>query len=365
MHEDILQPTLSEADFDERFRQLHDQLWCTVEVAFDDVTSHVLAPPKGFYLVDHSFLHDGENWHMYYVTGDMTLTDQWQVHRLAGEYEEANEVTPEPGNGHAVGRTLFDLSFVENVFFESQGRFDLMSRAACSLFRFRDRYGMLYDVRGNLGEVMSLAWSEDLYAWRLDERNPVLLQPSWANPRGAFKDPHIMEYEGIYLIFAVAWTQPGEVAICLITTEDWKTFHDQGTVFQAPPALRGTFGFESPQVILRDGLWHLFYTHGPGLYHSISPSPAGFLSPPATARAGKVQRGSYFMGPFHATELVEDRGQWWLTTDRKEETRRLNRTVGRMCARGSYDDEKTLEEGLYLAGVRWEGDQPVLEKPAQ
>ena len=28
-----------------------------------------------------------------------------------------------------------------------------------------------------------------------------------------------------------------------------------------------------------------------------------------------------------------------------------------------YEDEKTLEEGLYLSRIRWDGDFPVLEKP--
>ena len=59
------------------------------------------------------------------------------------------------------------------------------------------------------------------------------------------------------------------------------------------------------------------------------------------------------MGPFHATELVQNGSKWWLTTDRKEETRRLNREPGRLCPRGSYADEKTLEEGIYLAAVKW------------
>jgi hypothetical protein len=71
------------------------------------------------------------------------------------------------------------------------------------------------------------------------------------------------------------------------------------------------------------------------------------------------------MGAFHATEVLQDAaGDWWLTTDRKEETRRLNRQAGRLCYRGSYEDEKTLEEGLYLSRLHWQGDQPILQRPA-
>ena len=69
------------------------------------------------------------------------------------------------------------------------------------------------------------------------------------------------------------------------------------------------------------------------------------------------------MGPYHATEIVEQDGRTYLTTDRKEHTRKLNRAAGVLRYRGSYADEKTLEEGIYVAEIEWRGDQPVLRKP--
>jgi hypothetical protein len=362
MHEELLGQTLTTQEFGQRFADLHRQLWASNEFKFDDVTTHVYAPPAGMYQVDHSIIHDGENWHVYYATGDLRLAEPWNICRAKGDCEGASAVCVEPGNGHAVGRTLFDLRFVENVFFPSQGRFDLMSRGVCSLFKHDGNYGMLYDVRGSLGERMSLAWSDDLSNWRLEEANPVLSAPNWANPNGAFKDPHVMAWNGIHLIYAVAWEKTGQLCICLITTEDWRTFHDQGPVFRVAPALRGTFGIESPQVVYRRGLWHLFFTHGPGLWHAIGSGPKGFF-PGADSAATRVAQGAYLIGPFHATEMVQDGEDWWMTTDRKEETRRLNREVGRMCYRGTYEDERTLEEGIYLSRVQWNGDRPLLQKP--
>ena len=363
MHEEALTKTMSSEEFEERFGQLHTQLWASSEFAFDDVTKHVFTPPAGYYQVDHSFIRENDLWHLYYVTGDMRLTEAWNQHRKAGRYVEANEVCVEPGNGHAFGKTLFELEFVENVFLPSQGDFDLMSRGVCSLFRFHGRFGMLYDVRGSRGEVMSLAWSDDLSNWDLEPNNPILVAPEWAVSQGAFKDPHVLEIGGTYLIYAVAWVPDGQLAVCLFTTDDWRTYHDQGAVYTMSPALRGTFGIESPQVFERNGMWHLFFTHGPGLFHAVSPSPVAFLAGRDESSASRVRRGAYCMGPFHATEIVRDGEDWWLTTDRKEETRRINRADGRLCYRGSYDDEKTLEEGLYVSRIEWDGDQPLLRKP--
>ena len=365
MHEHVLEPTLSEDQFAGRFEKLHRQLWQSPEFSFNDVTRHVFAPPEGLCQADHSFIHDGANWHVFYCTGDMKLIEPWAELRRAGKCEAANEICAEPGNGHAVGKTLMDLEFVDNVFFPPQGRFDLISRGACSVFKFNGRYGMLYDVRGDLGEVMSVAWSDDLKTWELDERNPILLQPEWSNKAGAFKDPHIMEVDGVYLIYAVAWDRAGRVGICLITTDDWEHFHDQGLVFSTPPMMRGTFGLESPQVICRDGLWHLFYTQGTGLWHAIAPSATGFLAPAEQAHATRVARGPYLMGPFHATEIVQDGDRWYMTTDRKEYQRHLNRLARRPIYRAQYEDEQPLEEGIYLAQLIWEGDQPTLVKPGR
>jgi hypothetical protein len=154
----------------------------------------------------------------------------------------------------------------------------------------------------------------------------------------------------------------GYCTIALMTTSDWTMFRDEGCVFRSAPMLRGTLGIESPCVIHRDGLWHLFYTHGPGLWHGVSPDPRSFVA--GREDAWSVGTGVYYMGPFHATEVVRDAtGRWWLTTDRKEESRRRNREAGRLCYRGSYEDEQVLEEGLYLSRILWDGDMPVLTKP--
>ena len=187
--------------------------------------------------------------------------------------------------------------------------------------------------------------------------------PVGAKKGSTAKDPHVMFVDGVYLIYYVVMDKRGYCSCALSSTTDWRTFSDEGPVIQVPPMLRGTMGIESPAVVHRDGMWHLFFTYGPGLWHAVSRTPQQFVQ--GRGPAFNVGTGYYLMGPFHATEVVRDaEGEWWLTADRKEETRWLNRKAGRLCYRGSYEDEKTLEEGLYLSHIRWAGDQPILEKPA-
>lgn len=353
--------SLSPKEFEQRFLALHKQLFASTEFKFDDVTKHVFTPPKGWFQVDHTFWHDGENWHCMYVTGDMSKTDEYIDRFKAGDWEGAAAVTIEPGNGHAVGPTLDKLQFKENVLFPSQGRFDMITRGVGSLFEYNGRIGFLYDVRGENFIGMSLASTNDFENWELDEGNPYLTRPEWAREHSECKDPHVMLVDGVYLIYYITMDKAGYCCVALASTTDWKTFHDEGIAFRSAPMLRGTIGIESPGVALRDGMWHLYFTYGPGLWHAVSPSPKSFVG--AREGAWSVGTGLYLTGPFHATEMVEHNGEWWLTTDRKEETRRLNRVAGRLCYRGSYEDEKTLEEGIYLSKIEWKGDQPIFVKP--
>ena len=355
--------TVSDEAFGERFLALHKQLFASTEQEFNDVTTHIYTPPKGLFQVDHSFFHDGANWHFFYVTGDMTLSDIHTAAMAKADWETASKNTVEPGIGHAVGKTLFELEYKEMIKPPMQGDYDYITRSNGWVFRYGGRYGMIYGVRGKEGVVgFSLMWSDDLETWTPGDDNPIFGPPDWAPQGTTCKDVHVIEHEGRFLLYYITGDHDGYCCIALKSTQDWAQFDDHGVVFRSAPMMRGTLGIESPLVIHRDGLWHLFFTYGIGLWHAVSPSPQSFVR--ARKHSFNVGSGFYLLGAFHATELVQDSdGNWWLTTDRKEETRALNRKAGRLCYRGSYEDEKTLEEGLYLSRIRWEGDQPILEKP--
>jgi len=353
---------LSNKEFEERFITLHKQLFASTEFEFNDVTTHVYSPPKGLYQVDHSFIHDGKNWHLFYITGDMSKTEEYVRCMKSLDWQGAARNSVEPAIGHAIGPNLFELKFEDNLFLPSQGRFDMVTRSNGWAFRFDGKYGMLYGVRGENFTGFSLAWSKDLNNWQPGKDNPYFSAPDWTKEGSTCKDAHVLSVDGTYFIYYIVMDKEGYCCIAMLSTTDWKKFDDHGCVFKSAPMLRGTMGIESPCVVCRNGIWHMFFTYGPGMWHGVSPDPTSFVG----SRKGtwQVGTGFYYMGPFHATEIIEDSdGNWWLTSDRKEETRRSNREAGRLCYRGSYEDEKTLEEGLYLSRIRWEGDQPILEKP--
>ena len=211
---------------------------------------------------------------------------------------------------------------------------------------------MIYGVRGKDGYVgFSLMWSDDLKQWTPEEGNPIFGPPDWALPGATCKDVHLQLHDGVWLLYYITMDREGYCCVALMSTTDWRSFEDHGCVFRSAPMLRGTMGIESVAVVPRDGMWHRFFTCGPGLWHAVNPTPMKFVH--SRGETFNVGTGLYCLRPFHATEVIEDRdGHWWLTTDRKEETRRLNRASGRLCYRGSYADEKTLEEGLYLSRIQ-------------
>ena len=361
MNKTILLPTLEKGEFAKRFLELHKQLFSSTEPDFYDVTEHVFKPPAPYHAADHQFFWDGDKWHLYYCTGDLRNLERWRDLLNAGKLDEAGAITPESGAGHAVGPSLSELEFHENLLFPSQGEFDKVSRGVPFVFRFEDRWGMLIEVRGEGGDYQSLAWSDDLFDWEQDPDNPAFGVPSWSGDVGAAQDTCVVrQSDGLYLIYFKAKCADGYVAVGLNSTRDFKTFEEHGPVLRATPILRGTIGLESPCVVHRDGLWHLFYTLGPGTWHAVSDSPTDFVQ---KGTYWTVGTGSYFLGYFHACEVFEQGGEWYMSTTRKEQARYENRLKGELRYRGTYEDDRILEEGLYLSRIRWEGDQPVLVKP--
>ena len=132
-----------------------------------------------------------------------------------------------------------------------------------------------------------------------------------------------MRFGDRYLLYYIAMDRHGYACIALASTRDWRTIDDHGVVLALPPSLRGTMGIESPFVLHRDGMWHLFYTYGEGLHHAVSPV-AGQVRRRAGQHLGTWAPAPTWWGRTTRPRSSSRTGRTYLTTDRKEYTRKLN-----------------------------------------
>jgi hypothetical protein len=311
---------------------------------FDDVMEWVYSPAPGQMFIDNSIMErDGKLWNFHIVgrPEDLERTDP-RIRKLAYEY-----------TGYATGSSLFDFTYQGLILDQPQGEWDCIATGIpVALSRFRDGFVAVYTGVGLQGTKNGVAFSKDLIHWEHHPDNPVLPPPPWANRFGACKDAHILRHEGKYLIYYRVDGLDGNLAIALAVTEDWEQFTFLDPVWTAPGAMRGTSGIESPCIVERNGLFHLFYCCGQGTWHAISDTPYKWTG----------ARGQYLMGPFVAAEVFQWEGEWWLSSTKKEELRRVDRLRG-ISNHSEIADEQRNLAGMFLAHIRWEEDFPVLEKP--
>ena len=312
---------------------------------FDEVMELAYRPGPGLMFIDNTFVeHDGRLWNFHIVGSpeDLEKADP-RIRKLGYEY-----------TGYAVGAGLFDLEYRGLILSTPQGEWDCVATGVpVNIHPYADGFACVTTGVGMQGTRCGVAFSTDLLDWRYHERNPVLPPPAWAEPYGACKDSHILRIGDTYYIYYIVTARIGYSAIALATTTDWDHFElAPEPVFLFPAGLRGTGGCESPCVLERDGVFHLFFCNGPGTWHTISDRPDRF---PGT-------NGIYLVGPFVAAEVFRWNGRWWLSSTRKEDLRRKDRLRG-ISHHGDVDDERRNLAGMYVAEVTWDGDFPVLSRP--
>lgn len=365
-----LAPTLDEPTWNERLVTLHKQLFASEAFGFEETMTHIYRPPEGWILADHCLVHNDKEWHLFYVTGPIAHADLWIALLRAGEFERAREIAYEVGDAHAVGPTLGELQYKGLILQEPQGEFGIALQGTSNITRFEDHWVNIYTGRGPQGQSLCLARSRDLYQWEMEPSNPIWRPPAYAYPTGVCKNAHIVRHpvDGRYLVYYCLTHQNGAACVALLSTTDFKRFDDHGPVLMMTNQLRGTHGIESPCVIVREGMWHLFFGLGPGCWHAVSNRPDDFMGaqrfrPTEKSRTLAVSAGGcYCLGPFHAVEVFEHGGHWWMTSTRKEYQRYLNRKAGILKFRGTAADEAAILDGLFLCEVYWDGDQPMLRK---
>ena len=312
---------------------------------FDEVMSNVYIPPNEPF-IDHCFVEYEGKLHCFHVVGhpDMMGKTDPRITKLAYEW-----------TGHAAGSGLSDLQYQGRILDKVLGDWNVIATGLCPhIVPFEGRFAAVYYAVGMSGTRLCTAFSEDLVNWQQHPDNPLLAPPAWAKEYGTCKDPHVLARDdGTYLVYFCVAPKTGGGAIAVASTKDFEHFtHYEKPVIAMPAFIRGTGGVESPCVVEREGLFHLFVCGGEGLMHMISDDPINW----------DMSRGIYRVGPFLACEVFEWNGEWWLTSTKKEELRRQDRLKG-ISHHGDYEDEIRNLEGMFLSHVRWRGDFPVLEKP--
>lgn len=361
-----LKATLGDEKWSQRLATLHGQLFASEAPEFDDVMIRAYVPPEGYVLADQCIVHDGKDWHLFYITGPIQYADAWIDHMRHRRFTDARKIPYEMCDGHAVGPTLSTLRYRNDILTETQGEFALLLQGSSGVIRFEDHWVNVYTARGPGGQSLCLARSRDLDHWDLEPSNPIWRPPAYASPTSACKNAFVMRHPtyGRYLIYYCLNLNDGMTAAGLLSTTDFVRLEDHGPVFKMPTQLRGTAGIELSCVVYRQGMWHLFVGCGPGVFHAVSPSPDDFTGIPgrtsfdAANRLG-AQRGSYLFGRFHCIKIFEHDGRWWMISTRKEHQRWLNRQAGVLKFRGSAADESSLLGGMYLCEIKWQGDMPV------
>lgn len=365
----LLAPSISNDEFTARYNVLHRQVYAAPPFDFDSTTSKVYTAPEGYYVVDHCIVHDGDNWHFYYVTGEHKNYEKWAeaYYNKVTDPEVFKKYQYEIGDGHAVGKTMEDLHFKNIILTKPQGNFDIHTRGNTHIVKYKDHWVALYQVRGPEGHKICTARSKDLYEWVPDAKNPSFGPPEWAYQGGQCKDVHITPWKGVFLVYYLVEGQDSMQTVAMKVTEDFEHYVEIGPVFKGPNMARGTRGMETPTVFERNGLWHLFYGWGIyGVWHAVSNRPDTFVGSDMSGWSGsqdRLQHGTYAVGCYHAIEIIEHEGEWFLTTTKREELRRTDMENRVLKFRSSVEDEHRITHGLFKSKIVWDGDYPTFMKP--
>lgn len=219
----------------------------------------------GEYMKDFFFLKDGATYHLIYNRGEAGPVQRWDV----------------PGNedsfGHATSTDLVNWEFHDPVMYADQGNWEEMVISAPCIKKIGGVWTMFYtgfaaEPKGY--QAIGMAESDDLVHWRKDPDNPIYKGPGWARVRtekgheGYFdcRDPHVIEYDGHYIMYTSVLTNWNEGAIAIAKTKDFRNWTDCGWAFTEPKTNDLGFGRvpESPVVFERDGTWFMLTSQNRG-----------------------------------------------------------------------------------------------------
>lgn len=302
------------------------------------------------YINDHCLFRSGSLWHLFFIDGTPRKGD-WN--------RPGNEVRI----GHATSPNLLTWTPHDSALgIGPPGSLDAAHVYAPSVVERNGTYYMFYtgnEVSFNYGEHLFLATSTDLYNWTRYQPEPIFApHKSWAvyypaRPRkgsgGPYsgRDPFIFHDERYgYILYYVARVRTDSVGVpdgtysCIAaaTSPDLVNWTDRGPLLtRRTTDTNQWFTWthpESPCLVLRNGIYYLFWKSGPGTRFAMSSDPLYFEG-----------AEEHLLATSHASKVFEWNQKWYITS----------------CSRDVDDIKHAVSDrkrGLFLAGIRWEGDLP-------
>lgn len=300
----------------------------------------------GRYVNDHCLIQARDGvWHFFHITGPIGK----------GCYDAGSEVS----FGHATSRDLQTWQAHPDVLgTDPRSRHEPHHVFAPYVCEREGRYYLFYSgINVDLKmESMCLACSDDLFEWRKHPFNPVF-RPSrqWAEHSpgsgtwACCRDPHVLaDPKHGYILYYVTWMKGTArrggasrlVALGAAVSENLVSWQDAGPVMVREMATdHSTTSMESPCVVAKDGVYHLFYKHRDETRLATSDDPLMF-----------TDRQDRCFSIAHAAEVFQAGGRWYITH----------------CSRDPLDvGHKTSDrtKGLFIAGLEWEQGGPRVVSP--
>jgi len=116
--------------------------------------------PKGMWIWDNWFIHDGERWHAFYL----------QLPKAVGLERRWKDNDPYKHVGHAISTNLVDWQDAGPALCALSGTWNDRHIATGSVLRHEGRWWMFFTGRGRQGDGVGLALSDDLMTWKTEPR---------------------------------------------------------------------------------------------------------------------------------------------------------------------------------------------------
>jgi sucrose-6-phosphate hydrolase SacC (GH32 family) len=205
-------------------------------VRFDFEQKYFCDP--GHVVKDHSLIRRDDTYHLFYLRGDPA----WSI-------------------GHATSTDLIHWHLEEPVLTNTPGSWNELGLWAPHVRNFHGEYYMYFTgVNANFAQQSGMAQSPDLFNWYQYPDPKFHPDPSWAlwneSSWSNGRDPFVFEYNGFFYMLVTAKTNTNLGAIGSAISTDLEHWQDNGPIYVHD----SWHALESPQLVQRDGKFHLFFT---------------------------------------------------------------------------------------------------------